>query len=363
MTRRYEGLTLAAVGQALIKRDLRQYATEAYRDVIATIQAADVRFTNFEGTITGRYGGWPAKDDSCIAPEPVVLDTLQAIGFNVVSLANNHAIDLGPGGILSALEEAERRGFLHAGTGVDFTDASRPRCKDLGKGTVALHAMDCSRLPDNVYALDATERVPARPGLNPQRTVLVGDKRAVNPADAERNVAAIAEAARQADFVIAYLHNHHWEENIEDTPVWLQDFARRCIDAGADAFITHGVPLLQGVEVYKHRPIFYGLGNFIFHSHNVKRWAERTNGRAYDSVIATCTFGGDNALLGMELVPITAGGDTAAVLNGTPFTHLDAPRIERAAKGTEILERIARLSRPFGTHLHIEHGRGRLVLA
>ncbi len=306
-------LRFVAAGQSLIRRDVRNDSSKEWRRVHEIIRAADVSFTNYEGTLQGSYGGWPMKDGGAHASDPVVLDALKAMGFNALSLSNNHAFDWGPGGILSTLEEVRKRGFLHAGIGADEVDASRPGILDTDKGRVAMVSMDASPQPDHFYAGDG------RPGINRQRVTETlklkeGDfkhlksisealgyekrkaeyirygfrtsykniqefygirfeaggrteeHRALDRNDRDRNLTAIREAAGGADFVIVYVHHHYWESSWELPPVWLQEFARQCIDAGGNAFVSHGVPVLQGIELYQRRPIFYGLGNFIFHS-------------------------------------------------------------------------------------------------
>ncbi len=47
-------------------------------------------------------------------------------------------------------------------------------------------------------------------------------------------------------------------------PAWVVDFAHRCVDAETRAFVGHGAPVLQAIEIYKGAPLFYGLGNFLF---------------------------------------------------------------------------------------------------
>lgn len=70
----------------------------------------------------------------------------------------------------------------------------------------------------------------------------------------------------QADYVFVYHHDHYWAPDWQDTPEWKKQWRRACIDAGATAFISHGVPVIHGIEIYRDRPIFHGLGNFIFHT-------------------------------------------------------------------------------------------------
>ena len=82
--------------------------------------------------------------------------------------------------------------------------------------------------------------------------------------DLERNTNAIKHARRQADLVIASIHAH--EPNIEhDKPAhFIIEWARACVDAGADVVTASGPHQMRGIEIYNGRPIFYSLGNLWF---------------------------------------------------------------------------------------------------
>ncbi|WP_180162306.1 CapA family protein, partial [Sinorhizobium medicae] len=158
--------TLALTGQSLIKHDIRDIRTPAFQDVQSLLRQADLSFTNFEGTILGRHGGWPLKGSFFGCSDPAVLDALGAIGFQALSLSNNHAFDLGPSGVLSTLEEVEKRGFLHAGLGRNAREVSRASIATINQRSIALVAMDGGPGPDFMYAADADENRPERPGVN-----------------------------------------------------------------------------------------------------------------------------------------------------------------------------------------------------
>src|SRR5690554_4780594 len=111
--------TLVTTGQCLIKRDLRGVEDPGLRRVIEKIRSADLAFTNFEAAILGNDYSWPTKTLACSAVPAETLDCLQAMGFSALSLANNHAFDLGPGGVLQGLAEVQRRGLVYAGVGRD----------------------------------------------------------------------------------------------------------------------------------------------------------------------------------------------------------------------------------------------------
>ncbi|RVJ32001.1 CapA family protein, partial [Sinorhizobium medicae] len=335
--------TLALTGQSLIKHDIRDIRTPAFQDVQSLLRQADLSFTNFEGTILGTHGGWPLKGSFFGCSDPVVLDALGAIGFRALSLSNNHAFDLGPSGVLSTLEEVEKRGFLHAGLGRNAQEVSRASIATINQRRIALVAMDGGPGPDFMYAADADENRPERPGVNrlrlsqllevddlafeqiravrdkigytaidlandsqpddpprldPQAEVAIARsvfKRSdrygrgvrIDEVDMARNLAAIASAARDEALVIAYLHHHHWASDWYQLPEWVSGVAKRCIDAGASMFVSHGAPVLQPVEIYRGRPIFYSLGNFIFHVRSEKStW---TAAEVWESVVGVCS--------------------------------------------------------------------------
>jgi len=118
--------TIALTGQSLIRRDLRSYEEPGFFHVKDIISSSSHTFTNFEACVYGKYGGARQKDEFFHGTDPSVLDALREIGFDILSLSNNHAFDLGAEGILSTLDEVTRRGFAHAGTGRDLSHASLP---------------------------------------------------------------------------------------------------------------------------------------------------------------------------------------------------------------------------------------------
>ena len=89
--------------------------------------AADVAFTNLEVAIRGPLAKDAKTMGAGVDAEPAVLDSLRALSFDLMSLSNNHAGDLGEAGILSTIEESTRRGFAVAGTGKTLDEAARPR--------------------------------------------------------------------------------------------------------------------------------------------------------------------------------------------------------------------------------------------
>ncbi|MDX0698520.1 capsule biosynthesis protein CapA [Sinorhizobium medicae] len=404
--------TLALTGQSLIKHDIRDIRTPAFQDVQSLLRQADLSFTNFEGTILGRHGGWPLKGSFFGCSDPAVLDALGAIGFQALSLSNNHAFDLGPSGVLSTLEEVEKRGFLHAGLGRNAREVSRASIATINQRRIALVAMDGGPGPDFMYAADADENRPERPGVNrlrlsqllevddvafeqiravrdkigytaidlandsqpddpprldPQAEVAIARcvfKRSdrygrgvrIDEVDMARNLAAIASAARDEALVIAYLHHHHWASDWYQLPEWVSGVAKRCIDAGASMFVSHGAPVLQPVEIYRGRPIFYSLGNFIFHVRSEKStW---TAAEVWESVVGVCSFASDNSLIDISFHPVVIGGDDG--LEDGVLERRLVPQLVTGDSAVRILGRLQEQSARLGAHIEISGNVGRL---
>jgi poly-gamma-glutamate synthesis protein (capsule biosynthesis protein) len=284
--------------------------------------------------------------------EPLVLDSLRGLSINLLSLADNHSDDAGAQGFVDTIREAGRRGFTVAGTGRTLAEASAPAYLKTKNGTAALVAMASNALGPEAMATEKTT------GVN---HVTVRDP-TVDRADADRILASIAVAAAHADRVFVYQHDHYWASDWQDTPEWKKAWCRACIDAGASAFISHGVPVLHGIEIYRGRPIFYGLGNFIFHlslhlQGNLP--AMYTQTPVWQSVIAHCKF--DRATVrSIALDPITLKSDRG-IGEGNYMLHGN-PRIAVGQEATEILERLQALSKGVGTDIAIASGRGRVRL-
>lgn len=403
---------VAVTGQSLIKNDVAHVGDDRFVQVLDFLRQGDVVFTNFEATVLGRHGGWPTKGKYFDYARPAVLDSLQAMGFNALALANNHAFDLGSAGVLSTLDEVWSRGFLHAGIGTDQTDAMRPGRQRLGTRDVTLVAIDAGPGPDNMYAENRTPTRPARPGVNRLKTlrrigvpdedfrrlVRLAEQVQMTPVDvgnytqpndppavdadseinlygtifrktdsrgrlieidrdsAEAQLSVMRRAAARGDFVIAYLHHHHWEPGWHDVPGWVQDFARSCVDAGANLFVSHGAPVLQAVELYKGAPLFYGLGNFLFHVP-----AEETEWSApevWQSIVATCRYDGSGTLACIDLLPVVISTQDA----GRSATEQSVPLAATDDVGNHILQGFAARSRKFGTEIAISRSSGRIVL-
>lgn len=335
---------LALLGQALIEHALPEDQWPGRRAVARELAKADLGFTNLETVIKGARAGAPTREVLTLhTAQPPVLDALRAMNIRLLATANNHAFDLGSGGILDTVDAIERAGLISAGSGIDLARAAAPAYAQTAGGPVALVAFATGKVRDGGAATNS------RPGVNELRRDSAG---LPLEEDVARVLTAIAEAKRRAEVVIAYQHNHDWEPEQADVPTWQRALARRCVDAGASVFVGHGVPLLQGVEIYGGAPLFYGLGNFVFQT-------EKPPGayaaECWESVIVQASFDRGRCQA-FELTPIAMneiglGGPDDMVTRGMPaLASLDQARV--------ILERINARSAVLGSvALAVREGR------
>lgn len=405
--------SVAVTGQSLITHDVRDVHDDRFAEVVRFLRQGDVVFTNFESTILGRHGGWPTKGTYFGYSRAEVLDALKVIGFNAIALANNHAFDLGPSGVLSTLEEVEARNFLYAGIGIDEINAAKLGRRRLANRDVALLAVDAGPGPTNMYAENRTAFRPPRPGVNRLKTlrkvgVTAGHFRnlatlaselqssdleranyaqpedppvvkegseidfygtiftqastcerlvEIDPQSAAIHLAGIGQAAARGEFVIAYLHHHHWEPSWQEVPSWVQAFARMCVDAGADLFVSHGAPVLQAVEIYEGSPIFYGLGNFLFHTDpDEHEWSPP---EVWQSVVAACHYNAAGNLDAIELLPVVVGGEGRPSGPNSSIGLVPVPATGAVAH--HILGAFAARSQAFGVEIAISQSYGRII--
>jgi poly-gamma-glutamate capsule biosynthesis protein CapA/YwtB (metallophosphatase superfamily) len=350
-------LSITLTGQSMIRSDIRAHAPSAV-PIITSLLKGDVIFTNFEATILDEKKGQSRMDGRFLSP-PEALDALQSFGFNLVSLSNNHSFDLKVAGIQNALEEANRLKLAHAGTGNTIDEAVAPGYLKTPKGTVALVAMASGLIPEG-GAATAT-----RPGVN-EIHVQAGKP---NEEDTQRILQSIRDARKRADLVIVYQHNHVFDKPFQTImleelperlapPDWLKKWTHAEIDAGADIIVMHGAPMLHGIEIYHGRPIFFDLGNFIFQAPPANILLDEPI--VWESVVAYVDFQGRN-LQSIQFRPIAQN----KIGQGQPDVHDEhtnnlflqtrgLPTPAAGDQGRYILERLADLSRPFGTSIVVK---------
>jgi hypothetical protein len=155
-----EVLTITLTGQSMIRGDTRADVPDAV-PVIKSLIKGDAAFTNFEAAVYDPAKGQTTKAGRFASP-PSSIEALKSFGFNLLSLANNHAFDLKVSGIVNTLETCERLDIGHAGTGRDLGAADSAYFLDTPKGTIGLVVVASGLVLDGA----ATS---TRPGMNELR--------------------------------------------------------------------------------------------------------------------------------------------------------------------------------------------------
>lgn len=306
-------LSLFLAGDALITRPWSQVGDPAFLRLVEEIRAADVSIANLE-TLIHEYNGYAQLNSggTYMASPPEIASELKWAGFDMLAHANNHAFDYGSTAILETLHHAREAGLLVAGSGADLQEARAPRYFRTRGAVVALVAMASTYVaygaasrsrPDmrgrpGINPLEVTRKrravvVPPRPaerirafgrrvGISPKklenRSFRVGlrfhvgqgfgvEKASQLSSERDRtgNLASIAEAAADADLVVASIHAHNQGR-------WLREFAGEAIDSGADIVFVHGPHEVRAVELRNGKPIFYSMGDFVFETEAVARF-------------------------------------------------------------------------------------------
>jgi poly-gamma-glutamate capsule biosynthesis protein CapA/YwtB (metallophosphatase superfamily) len=292
-------MRVVLLGQSLVQQDICTLGWPSLPDIQARFAGADVVFTDLETAIAVPGNGTPMRSGEVLhAAAPNVLDCLKIAGVTMVTTANNHAWDMGSGGILAAIDALDVRGIAHAGSGADLARASAAGVQATPHGAFALVSAAAGAIRDGAAA------TVTRPGVAELRRLASGE---LDPGDVARTLAAIRAARAGGATVLFCLHNHYWEAEQSVTPAWQRRLARAAIDAGAAAFVGHGVPLMQGSETYRGAPLYHGLGNFIFQT----RKPDAAYGAAtWRSMIVDARFR-DGRFLGATLIPVVLEADKA----------------------------------------------------
>jgi poly-gamma-glutamate synthesis protein (capsule biosynthesis protein) len=357
----------------MIRSDIRQTAPAAV-PAIQGLLKGDVVFTNLECVVAEK--GETIREGRGFLTPPEALDAMKTFGFNLLSLAGNHAFDLKVAGVQNTLREADARKIVHAGTGNNLAEAAAPAYLSTPKGTVALIASSSGLITPGGSA------TAQRPGVNELR-VEAGDKEneatidmpgapanTPNHEDSQRILQSIRDAHAKADLVIVYQHNHVFSnysfstiftEGMQERLApneWLQKWTHAEVDAGADIVVMHGAPLLHGVEIYHGKPIFYDLGNFIYNLPPTLTYIHEP--MTFESAVAYVEFKG-RSLQSISFRPIVMNyvgegqPDIHDEYASNQFIHTRGlPTPATGARAGYILQRLAGLSQPFGTAIEIK---------
>ncbi len=427
--------SFTAVGDMLVQRRI-PHPSAGFTEISNHLQKADVRYLNLETTLhRGEYYANQFCGGSYLRADPEVLEDVKAYGFNMLSFANNHSMDFDRGGLIATKQAVDKAGIINAGVGMNLDEAASPKYLDTLCGRVALIGVVSTMgtplaASYSAMAGQQSRRYPGRPGVNglriedylqvtsEQLEVIrqISSLSKINaqkdieraegyfpplaeglavlkdlqfkegeetryvthphPEDMQRVEKAIYEAEMQADYILVSIHSHELSGDKKENPAdFLAEFAHRCIDAGAHAVIGHGPHLLRPIEIYKNRPIFYSLGNFIIHNECIpyapeemfanqgltsdatmrELFCNRSSGytkglmrdrRMLESVIPY--FEMENGeLTYLELMPIELQFQKPVWRSGNP----------RFSNQHGIIQRLAEMSKSYGTKITVD-GRG-----
>jgi poly-gamma-glutamate synthesis protein (capsule biosynthesis protein) len=319
-------LRLALAGDAILNRRVSDSPDEDVQGVIQILRTADLAFANCE-TLFHDYDGphvYPAAEGgwSYMRSPEHIAGEMRALGFRLMSTANNHMLDYSYGGLFSTLAALTAAGIEHAGSGRDLAAARAPAFADAGNLRVGLVSMTSSSTTWSRAGMPH-DGVPGRPGVNPLRFHFAVDRETmeqvlslhtklgwwitrvserewqINPPglhntitryvevdeagagmvldeeDVAGNLRAIRGAKGQSDVVIAHIHNHEWdqERGTAYPPAFLPVFARSALDAGADVVFCQGTHApMRGIEIHDGKPIFYDTGDLFSMSSTITRF-------------------------------------------------------------------------------------------
>lgn len=414
-----DGFDLTVVGDLLLPRPISRSGDAKLAEVVRLLQADDLTIGNQEGVFVDKetFKGSGYGSGLLIGEAGVAADQ-KAMGIEMVGLANNHATDWGRDGLTAMTTLLDRAGVPHAGAGATRKAAYSASFIQTPKGKVGLVA-STSTFKVNAGALDAGEDTPPRAGISILRTrairqisqaamddlrafqaksgpvrggradqIAIGGQtfRVTDRADAtaftfEMNLydhlailQSIREAKQQSDMVVFTIHAHESPTGEDGggglTPAdFLPELFHNAIDAGADVAAATGSHTMRGVEIYKGKPVFYGLAAFIFRGD--RRWmpdslqanaypgaapgsygvpasylAKDFKATDFDGIVATATFDGDQ-LREVRIYPLDLG-------QSEDWARRGVPHLADAANARRILETLQRDSKVFGTRIDIE---------
>lgn len=423
-----DGFCFAAVGDFIgpFRPEVPLHNAD-FEQVCQHLRTADVALGNQEGSIfdLDGFGGHRAAEHGGGYPlsDAVTAQDIRAMGITVMSKANNHATDWGLEGLRATEQALKAAGIACAGSGASRAAARAAVYLETPRGRVGVVAAASTFTPMS-EAGNTEDHIRARPGISAirARPVVVvpapemaamqalaqalgasdtldswfsrsdtelrfGEQRFrlgkaaglvhdVDESDRREVLRAIRSARQLADFVAFTLHAHESASGSGQDPrpaAFVQSLLREAVDSGADLATVTGPHVLRGVEIYRGKPLFYGLGSFFLQladdrgptaetarTLGVDPWA-LTKPEAiarqfqlpadwYDSVVATSHFHAGR-LREVRLHPL--------VLDRKPAPRLEgAPRPAPPADAQRILERLRQDCLRWGTALAIENGVG-----
>lgn len=215
-----------------------------YEEVLGEVQPilkeSNFSIVNLECPILNNEDCKPIlKKGPNLRTSEAAVDALQYAGFGAVTLANNHFRDYGDEGCMSTLSTLDSHSILHVGGGKNICEAQQPLIVTIDKRKLCI-----INLCEHEFSIATEHRYGAAP---------------LDLIDVHRE---ILKAREVSDYIIVITHCGH--ENFNLPSMTMKKNFRWFVEMGADAVINHHQHCYSGYEIYKNKPIFYGIGNFCF---------------------------------------------------------------------------------------------------
>ena len=217
----------------------QKQTTELFGEILPEINQSDYRIANLEAPIKNGRPSPIEKSGPNLMTTEEAASVIKEAGFDLVTLANNHFFDQGQQGVQDTIDACNKFGLETVGGGCCYKVACEVLYKTIAGKTIAII---------NACEHESSIATPQHGGSNPLDLIDIGND--------------IVEARQKADYVLVILHGgiEHYQLPTPRMKKWYRHF----ITVGADAVVNHHQHCISGYEIYKGKPIFYGLGNFNF---------------------------------------------------------------------------------------------------
>jgi len=226
--------------------------------MIPYFHRSDVNFCNLEAPISSKgapQAGRYASFRSYLGME----DVLKKARIDFVSLANNHSIDYGWAALSDTMARLKKNGIGFSGAGKNIEEARKPAL--VKKGGLTIGLLSYSANVNTPLNFQANEE---KYGLAPVRISPYFLPDHTNVEDIEAMRRDIKKWKALVDFLTVSVHWGISEGGTHTVSLHQKVIGRHAIDFGADLVLGHHAHAIQPIEIYKNKPICYGLGNFVF---------------------------------------------------------------------------------------------------
>ncbi|MEW6624366.1 MAG: CapA family protein [Bacillota bacterium] len=320
-------VTFTFVGDVMLARKVGRRMQERglmypFEKVESYLQTTDFTMGNVETAISNRGNPLPGKV-ICFRAVPETAFLLKKVGFDVVSLANNHVLDYDTEAFLDTIDLLESEEVKTVGAGKNIEKALEPVI--IEKNGVKIGILAFTDMADIFFSHSYPRRFRAEEDIP-----------GVASTDENLMINAVKNLKPQVDILIVSLH---WGVEYTDYPavypVNQRKLAQKLVDNGVDFLYGHHPHCIQTIEIYNNSVIAYSLGNFIFD----QDWSQKTK---------------EGLLLNLKFAPW--GIKEVHVL---PILIEDCqPQIAKGEDAARILDKLARISSEFGTQIIVDNEKG-----